>query len=111
MKAVIYPYKFVDDQPLTDSFQSNSLDIQYVDNVGLQFNWDSSDGYGTFAVEVSIDNQNWNALPLSSTILVNEAPGTAYVDLNQLSANRLRVRYYRDYGGGTVDVWTTAKLI
>lgn len=111
LKPVILPVKLVDAESLASSFESDPLDIQYMDNVGIQFNWDTSDGYGTFGVEVSIDKENWNALPLSSTIQVNLGPSTAYVDLNQISAVYVRVRYYRTSGGGTVDVWTTAKII
>lgn len=111
LKPVILPHKLVDGEVLTTSFESEPLNIQYMDNIGVQINWDSSDGYGTFNVEVSIDNEYWNALPLSSFIQVNMSPGTAYVDLNQLSAVWLRVAYSRISGSGTVDVWTTAKII
>jgi hypothetical protein len=111
LKPVILPFKLVDAEDLTSNFDSAPLDIQYMDNIGVQINWDTSDGYGTFGVEVSIDKENWNSLPLSNTIQVDLVPGSAYVDLNQLSAAWLRVKYYRVSGGGTCDVWTTAKII
>ena len=111
LKPVILPFKLVDGEDLTSSFESEPLDIQYMDNIGVQINWDSSDGYGTFNIEVSLDKEIWNALPLSSFIQVNLSPGTAYVDLNQLSAVYLRVAYSRQSGSGFVDVWTTAKII
>ncbi len=77
--------------------------IQWLDNVGIQLNW-TGDPTGTFAVEVSADYAqdylgnvinagNWNALTLSPTPEAAGEAGSVYIDITQMSAPWLRVKY------------------
>jgi hypothetical protein len=104
--------------------------IQWLDNIGVQFNFSGSP-VGTFQVQVSADYSqdaqgnvtnpgNWAAVPL--TYLLTGASTTAttvptsvgspiYLDLNQLSAPWVRVVYTNASGTGTLNAFITAKQL
>lgn len=73
--------------------------------------WTTSDAVGSWSVELSINGEDWTPITLSSPVSVAGTNDNAYLDLNQLSANLLRVVYTATSGTGTCDVWTTAKII
>ena len=111
LKPVILPVKLIDAGDMSTSLISDVLNTQYMDNIGLQIVWTTSDAVGTWGVELSIDGATWTPLTLSSVVTVAGTNDNAYLDLNQLSANLLRVVYTSTSGTGTCDVWTTAKII
>ena len=98
--------------------------IQFLDNVGLQFNF-TGDPVGTFNIQVSADYSqdelgnvqnvgNWITLTPPALSAIPEAAGSAdviFVDLNQLSAPWIRVQYAADSGSGVLNAFITAKLL
>jgi len=111
LKPVILPVKILDTGDMSTSLVSDVLNIQYMDNIGLQIVWTTSDAVGSWSVELSINGDDWTPITLSSPVNVAGTNDNAYLDLNQLSANLLRVVYTSTSGTGTCDVWTTAKII
>lgn len=97
------------------SILSNPQRIQFQDNVGIELIWTGTPT-GSFTVEISIDYDperhiagNWVNLPLSPSIGAVGTPDVAYIDLNQLSAPYIRVRFTRTAGTGTLDCYVAAK--
>lgn len=109
------------------SLTSGVTDIQFLDDVGIQFTWSGSPT-GTFAIQVSADyNQNevgsgvinagnWAPLTLSywngsamvtGTSLPTSAGSPIYVDLALLSAPFIRAVYTNTLPG-SVDIATVA---
>lgn len=122
-KQRIRSYKISSAVSLATSVTSSPTNIEGVDNVGYQINFTGTPT-GTFTVEVSADYQpgtspheepinagNWIALPISPAVTASGAAGSAYIDLNQLSAPWIRIVYTRTSGTGSLDVYVTAKGI
>lgn len=104
--------------------------VQWLDNVGMQFNWTSSPT-GTFQVQVSADYAqdetgnvtnagNWTAVPLNyllsgtmtTAITVPTSVGSpVYLDLNQLSAPWVRAVYTNASSTGTLNALITGKML
>lgn len=105
---------------MATSLTSAAVEIKNQDNLGVQFHWVTSDGIGTFGVQISSDHMqdaegnitvsgNWVTLPLTPAITSASANDDAYVDLNQLSAQYLRVIYTRVSGTGTLSAIVIGK--
>lgn len=99
---------------------SGAVEVKNQDNIGVQLHWTTSDGVGTFSVQISSDHfedtegnivvaGNWVTLPLSPAITAASANDDAYIDLNQMSAMYMRVIYTRTSGTGTVSAIVVAK--
>ena len=95
--------------------------IAYLDNIGVQLSWTGTPT-GTFAIQVSADYQqdqnknvtnvgNWIPLILSPAPAASGAAGTAYIDLNQLSAPWIRVVYTKTSGTGTLQGFINGKSV
>ncbi len=105
--------------------------IQWLDNIGLQFNWTGAP-VGSFAIQVSSDyvqdpegrvTNPGSWIPLTLTYLTapdvftsaQSIPTTVgspiYVDLNQLSAPWIRAVYTPVSGSGTLNAFATAKAV
>lgn len=97
--------------------------IQWLDNIGYQINMVGSSMTGTWNVEVSADYQqdelgnvqnagNWIALPLVPTATVTAgSPTNIYIDVTQISAPYIRLKYTHTSGTGTVAAFITAKVL
>lgn len=106
---------------------------QWLDNIGIQFNWTGSSVSGNFQVQVSADYArdpngsvtnagNWAPLTLtylvgSSFVSSQNVPTTVgspiYLDLNQLSTPWIRVVFTTSNGSsdGILNAYITAKEI
>lgn len=95
--------------------------IQWLDNIGYQFNFSGSP-VGTFAIQVSADYAqddsgnvtnagNWIAVSLPTPAVASGSAGSLYIDLNQLSAPWIRAVYTKTSGTGTLNAFITAKQI
>jgi hypothetical protein len=106
---------------------SSVLDIQFLDNIGMQFNVASGSPTGTITVEVSADylqdslgnvitNGNWitllqpNGTPVQVSIVAG-SPAQSYLDLQELSCPFIRAKYTRTSGSGSLNAFFTAKMI
>lgn len=116
---LLKPYQLFTAHSMTSSFTSGAVEIRNQDNVGVQFHWTGSPT-GTFSIEISSNHLedsegniqvagNWVNIPLSPAITATGAGDDAYVDLNQMSAAYVRVKYTASMGTGNLDVFVTAK--
>lgn len=115
----------------TVSITSAVTCIQWLDNVGIQFNWTGAP-VGNFSVEVSADYAqdtegnvtnagHWAPLTLtylsgpntftSGTSIPSSVGSPIYLDLNQLSAPWIRQVYTKTSGSGTLDAFITCKMV
>lgn len=98
---------------------SDAVNIVNLDNVGVQLVWTGTPN-GTFAVDVSVDGKwngdtwggsTWTALTISPTPTAAGSASNYYLDLNQLGAPSMRVRYVRSSSTGTLQVWVSGKSV
>lgn len=110
-KNVILPYKFIDANALNGSFVSKEINVQYLDNIGLQLAVVTNANTGLFTIEASIDGDTWDTIKLSPVIpALAGANTTITVNLNQLPFNLIRVVFTAGVGtNGTVTGYITAK--
>ena len=103
-KNVLLPYTdpLITTQSMDASFNGTPINIQYLDNCGIQLVWTGSNPAGSIGVQVSLNyNQNtqtgtWTPLEINGvalTVTPGGTPGNAYLDLNQLSAPWIQVTY------------------
>lgn len=112
------------------SLTSSVTNIQFLDDIGVQFNFSGSP-VGSFAVQVSADYAqdtfgnvtnpgNWAPLTFSyfngaTTITATSIPTSAgspiYIDMALLSAPWIRAVYTKVSGTGTLDAYITAKVV
>jgi hypothetical protein len=107
----------------TNTYNSEIINIQFLDNVGIQANVVSGSPSGTLIPQVSADyaqdNQgnvtnagNWVSLPASAQqALTSGSPANTYFDLTQLSAPWVRLQYVNSSGSGVITAILTAKMI
>lgn len=91
-------------QSMAASFNGTPTNIESKDNVGIQLSWTGTDPLGAINVQVSLNydprfptHGTWTYLEDSSGNPIVISPGgtagNGYFDLNQLSANWIRVTY------------------
>ena len=109
-KSVIAPYHLVNAQSMGANITSSAVNVQYLDNIGLEFVWTGSPT-GTFAVQASVSGTNYIDLTISNPSLTAPAgsSGSMLVNLFNLPFVYFRVTYTRTSGTGTLDVWITTK--
>jgi hypothetical protein len=95
-----------------------ATDVQYLDNIGIQIKWTSSDAIGSIEIQGS-NNYNprlltgdFEALTFSPVLDQPASNNGGYlVDLNQFPFKYIRVFYDRTSGTGTLEAWLTAKML
>lgn len=103
------------------SITSPATNIQFLDNIGIQFNFTGTPT-GTFQVQVSADYEqdaegnitnpgNWVPLVLTPTPVAAGSAGSVYVDITMHSAPWMRVAYVKTSGTGTLNSFITAKMV
>lgn len=103
------------------SVTSAVTNIQFLDNIGYQFNFTGTPT-GTFVIQVSADyaqdNQgnvtnvgNWIPISFTSPPVASGSPGTIYIDLNELSAPWIQAVYTKTSGTGTLNAYVTGKML
>lgn len=101
---------------------STVINIQGLDNVGIQANITVGSPSGTFDVQVSADHQevngqvvaagNWVSIGSSYTATITSgSPAQVYFDLNQLSSQYVRLLYTKTSGTGNFDAFIVGKMI
>lgn len=114
------------------SITSSVSSIEFVDDIGIQFNWTGSP-VGVFSVQISIDYTqdtssspnvqvagNWVDLVLTywngaAWVTGTSIPATVgspiYIDLPLLSAPWIRCKYTKTSGTGTLSAFLTTKSV
>lgn len=97
---------------MTVDTTSSIVEIKNQDNIGIQLHWTGTPA-GAFDFQISSDYSqdtegnvqnvgNWISLTLSPAISASGAGDDAYVDLNQMSAQYVRVVYTATSGAGVL---------
>lgn len=100
---------------------SSVTNIQFLDNIGIQLTFTGAP-VGTFEVQVSADYAqddngnvtnagNWTSITLSPSPAAAGSGSTIYIDMNQLSAPWIRVKYTKTSGTGTLNGYITGKQL
>lgn len=103
------------------SITSPAININFSDNVGLQLIFTGSP-VGTFSAQVSIDHTqdsqgnvivagNWVDLDFGTTPAASGSADDIYLDMNQLSAPWIRVKYTKTSGTGTLNAYIAYKVL
>ncbi len=88
---------------------SGSIDVQNLDNIGLQFKWTGA-AVGTIAIFGSVDNTNFYAwTPSPALTQPNNNAGGFITGLNQFPFPYLKVTYTNTSSTGVLTVWLSAK--
>lgn len=117
MKAVSAPNHLVVAQSIATTYTSPIITCLQDDVVGIQLNYTGSP-VGALAIQGSLDQTNWAALPVSvnggSAVLTIAIPGASspiLIDMASGSLPYLRVVYTASSGSGTLDMFVTSKRI
>lgn len=105
---------------MSGSITSAVTNIQFLDNIAIQIDYSGTLPVGNIIVEASSNHQQdaqgvttvagtWVDLGLGLTAPTSTTP--IYVDVNQLSAPYIRVRYARTSGTGTMNAVISAKEV
>jgi hypothetical protein len=95
---------------MSANITSAQTNIQYLDNVGIQFIFTGTPT-GNFFVDLSLDQVTWTPIIFSGQPAASGSDGNVYLDLNQLSSPYIRVRYVEVSGTGTLQVYITSKQV
>lgn len=116
-KNVIVPYKIIDDGSMAGDITSAVTDVQYQDNVGIIVAWTGTAPLGELQVEVANDVYNdpdaivWDALDFGSTISVAGNTGQHSLNIQSLPYTKIRLKYVRTSGTGTINAILTSKVV
>jgi len=112
-KNVILPHKLIDAHALDDSFVSDPVNVQYLDNIAIQLQVTTTANTGVFTVQASIDGNVYDTLTLSPTIpALADADTVISINLNQVPYTLIRVAFTIGTGtDGSVTGFITAKEI
>jgi len=108
LKNIIKPFHLLTDGDMSGNLTSDSVDVTYTDNVGFQLTFTGTPT-GTFSCEGTIDETNWSALSFSSTPQAVGTADTHLLNINQIPYKKLRVKYTRTSGTGTLNVYVMSK--
>lgn len=120
-KNNLLKYQPISAGDMSGNITSGVTSIQYLDNIGVQFNFTGAPT-GTFQIQVSADYAqdefgnvqnagNWIPITFSSNPVAAGSAGSVYVDLNQLSAPWMRLAYVFTSGSGSLNAFITAKML
>ena len=110
---VTKPFKILDAQALSASFQSASMQTGWVDNIGIQLNVTTSANTGQFAIQGSNDNTNWANVTVSPSIPALAGANTVIlVNINQWPFEYIRIGFtLGTRTNGSVTAWVKEKSI
>jgi len=110
-KAVIKPFQVVTDGNMSGDVTSLPTDIESVDAVGYQVVFTGT-AVGDFEVHGSINGTNWEALDLGSPSPEAAGVGGSFViSLSLIPYSKLRLKFVRTSGSGTLNAWVMAKRL
>jgi hypothetical protein len=129
-KNNLLKYQNIPTTSMTSIVTSAVTSVQFLDNIGLQFNFTGAP-VGNFQAQVSADYAQddygnvtnpgnwtpiiltyWNGTMVVTGIQVPTTQGSPiYVDVNQTSAPYIRAQYIPTSGTGTLTGYLTAKML
>lgn len=117
-KGILQPQTVFNAETMDGDLTSNVYETKYVDNLGLQVMWTSSDAVGTIEVQGSLNYDPHTATGDFEAITfdpVLDQPssdnGSYLIDLNQWPFPYLRVFYDRASGTGSLTIYLFGKEV
>lgn len=117
-KNAIQAYPIINAVSMAATITSSPDNVEFLDNIGLQITWTSSNAVGTITIEGSNNyNQNlgsgtWFALTFAPVLAQPASNNGDYgVSINQFPWAWIRVVYTRSSGTGTLTAVLSAKAI
>ncbi len=106
---------------MSGNLTSPAVNILFLDNVAVQLVWGGTPT-GNFSIEVSLNHEeapdgtvlaagDWVAIDLSPSPAAIGSADSAFIDMTQLSARWIRVKYTFTSGTGSLNAFLTAKEI
>lgn len=118
MKKVLKKALVVSAGDMSGNLTSNVVDIEFLDNIGIQLNFTGTPT-GTFGVQISMDYNPQTGsgfwidltLPTTPAAVAAGAANQIYIDLIQLTAPYIRCKYTATSGAGSLDAYINGKEI
>jgi hypothetical protein len=118
---ILRPVSLLTNQSMATDITSSAVEVRNQDNIGIQLSW-SGTPTGDILVEISSNHVqdaegnittdgNWVQLPLNPAITASGSSDDAYIDLNQMTAQYIRVKYARTSGDGLLSAIVVGKAI
>jgi len=95
---------------MSGNLTSAVTDIRWLDNIVMYLAFTGTPT-GTFAVEVSPDQQAWFPLALVPAPIASGSAGGHRIELNQLSDPYIRAKYTATSGSGSLTVTIAGKML
>lgn len=122
LKNALKVFQSITNASMAADVTSTVTSIQFLDNIGIQLNFTTSDAIGTFIVQISADHAqdaqgnvtnagHWVDLVLDPVPVAAGATDSIYIDINQTSSPFIRVLYDRTSGTGTLNAYIVAKAV
>lgn len=116
-KNAIQQYPIINATSMAATITSAATNVEFLDNIGFQIVWTSSDAIGTITIEGSNTyNPNlnvagsWFALTFSPALTQPASNNGNYgISVNQFPWSWIRVVYTRSSGSGTLTATLSAK--
>jgi hypothetical protein len=112
-KKILYPYQVLNTSvSSTTTYNSTATNVTFIDNISFVPLVASGTPSGTFAVQVSHDNVNYQALTLSAVpTITSGALSNVPVTLTGLPFPWVRLAYTNSSGTGTVTATIAGKQV
>ncbi len=109
-KNVLTPYHLVTDGNMSGNITSDATTITYTDNIAFQVIFAGAP-VGTFYVDGTLNGTTWDALEFETDPTAAGVDASFLININQCPYYKLRVRYVRTSGTGTLQVYTMTKTV
>lgn len=120
-RPLFKPHKVVTNGSMAADIVSEVTIIQMLSLVSYSISWVGASPVGTISVEVSDDYAqdaagivknpgNWSTLPLSTTASVAGNADSGVIDIQQIPAYAIRLRFTRASGTGTMQATVSGKV-
>jgi hypothetical protein len=111
----VHTWKPLDAVSMSTDQTSEITDIKNLDNVGYIISWAGASPVGTVTVEVSNDKEDeptiWHELDFGASIEITGNSGSHDININQLPFSKIRIKYNRTSGSGTLTAAMTMKQV
>ena len=107
-KQVSRVFKVVDSGDMSAAITSAETVVEQFDIVSYFINWSGTGVSGSFVIEVSNDeeeyNKTWKELDFNTTISISTDSGKDQILIKDVHFKRIRIRYVFTAGTGSMDV-------
>ena len=119
-KSNLPAYKLIVNGDMSADIVSSATNIKIQDNIGFQLVWTGTP-VGSFSAQMSFDHEeqngvvvtpgNWIDIIQSTVITASGSADKGIMNLTQLTAPWIRVKYTATSGTGVLNAWVGAKQI